>query len=1007
MNQIELHKKIDDVLRNGPNSTDKNEVLSIILINDDAKRYFFFKADKKWINWLWDNGFLDVIKATPKDSNVYSFRTPEINYLSEIVKEDSDKITQIIISEETATTKDKFNPELIDRFLRMCDNLSPSQLSLVIKKIYEQKWVRLMSKFSNWGFEYEKMFNNLSTSKDYNSLLLLAEVVLDVRDTEDLKKTTFGFSTDNPFYFNDLSYTKVFEYLVNVPDNYTEKALELVTKTMTKIVLLGGNSEKEDVFPIQEAYYLYDVDFFNLNINQKSRLSSRDDVRELAAVIKILTDKLIGEHCDGNVIDIYNKYIKTLPKSRAMWRLHLYVLSLCPESFKEELKESFFKLFDNKVKNYTDIISGTEYEETLKRGFHVLLKEDKHDYATQVIEYFKNREEKDPEQKWHLKYGSDLLSMIIDSLDDEDKKHVEEAGFILNPNHKPEPSIIGPTMASTIVPQAPMSQEEFGSLLVDEISKKLRDDFSPKKLNEKYKGVDEFNRPHNAEGVGNMLQNDIKKRLQGYIDNANLFFERDILDQHYTYSFFRGVEEIIKNNRDIIIKTNWDGLIALFLEIKRSGEDSPFGEEKRDINSFDGWLSNWESVHSAMTDILQVLLREDNNKTAIDFNKYREKIFEILKYLLNQTDPTPEDEKIDTAKMTSGSNNEQQVSDPFSMAINSVRGRAFQALMFFIYPDGRNPKDVNMVSLKKDVKDLYEKVLNRENTKALMFMFGHYLPSFYFRDIEWMQGLLHKIFPKEIENKHLYIAAWEGYLANNLYKEIFINSSFQELYKYALSVEVEDRGRRYFKDPDDGIAIHLALAFVNYEEFDFNHPLFKAFWSKEDSELHSHFVSFIGRSYVSSDNIITPFNQKRIKEFWDWILLNCDEPETFAEFGLWINLNKKLFEPVWLADHLKKTFEKSNGDVDWDYNLTKSVVELSKIAPQDISSIARLHFLEGQVRHPKENFPLRVENEWIEAFKILYNNPETEEEIYNLIDDLIREGGGAFWILKDIIKEDK
>lgn len=1013
MDQIELHKKIDEILQKKSSNIKKEEVFSLISKNNDAKRYFFFKANENWLDWLWNNGFLDIIKIKPDDSTTYGYGTPEINYLSEMITKVPEKVTQIILDKNTATTKENFRPELIDQFLRMCDSLPANQLALVVSKIHEQKWVRLMSKFNHFGFEYEKMFKVLSDAKDYKSILLLAETALDVREKEDLKKTSLGFSTDNPFYFNDLSYTKVFEYLENISDEYAEKALDLVIKTMTKIVLLSGKSDKEGIFPVQETYYLFDVDFFSLNLNQGNHFSSRDDVRELAAVIKIFVDKLIGENCakNDNIKKIYNQYIESLPQSRTMWRLRLYVLSLCPESFKEELTKAFFKLFNENVKNYTEIISGTEYEGALKRGFSVLTEEDKRKYVKNIIEYFSEREREDPDQKWHIRYGSDLLSMIIDHLNKEEKKQIKDAGFTLNPDHKPEPSIIGPTFASVVQAQGPITLEEFGKLSIEEISEQLRNELSPEKLKEKYKGIDDFNNPHNAEGVGNLLQSDIPKRLQDYIENANLFFERNILDQHYTYSLLRGIEGAIKNNKNIISETNWDGFINLCLNVKKSGEDTPFfKEEERNKDLFSGWLSSWTSVHSAITDVLQILLKEENNKALIDFNKYRDNIFEIISYLLKYPDPIPKDEEIKTATSTT----DNQVTDPFTMAINSVRGRAFQAFMFFIYPDGRNSEDKNKVNIKKDVKDLYEEILNKEDTKALMFMFGHYLPSFYFRDIKWMQNLLPKIFPKEVEKKYLYLAAWEGYLANNLYQEIFFDQNFQELYEYALSVDVDDSDRRYFRDPDQGIAIHLALAFVYYEKFDFNHPLFKAFWDKKDPELHSQFTSFIGRSFISGDNAgINEFLKKeprgvqRIKEFWDWLLINYNETKPFTEFGFWFSFKKSIFEPVWLAEHIRKTLEKAKGVTTWDYGLTESVVELSKAAPKEMALVARLHFLEGQVKNPQKNFPFRVEREWIEAFKILYNNSDTKEKIYTLIDDLIREGGSSFWTLKSVLNEKK
>jgi hypothetical protein len=120
--------------------------------------------------------------------------------------------------------------------------------------------------------------------------------------------------------------------------------------------------------------------------------------------------------------------------------------------------------------------------------------------------------------------------------------------------------------------------------------------------------------------------------------------------------------------------------------------------------------------------------------------------------------------------MTVERGKEKKIADPFTMAINSVRGRAFEDFVLFIYQDGEK--------LKEDVKEVFEEVLEKENTRALMFMFGYYLPSFYFRDKKWVRSLFSKIFPKE-ENNRLYTASWQGYLSQNLYKDLFLMKKFK------------------------------------------------------------------------------------------------------------------------------------------------------------------------------------------------------------------------------------
>lgn len=107
---------------------------------------------------------------------------------------------------------------------------------------------------------------------------------------------------------------------------------------------------------------------------------------------------------------------------------------------------------------------------------------------------------------------------------------------------------------------------------------------------------------------------------------------------------------------------------------------------------------------------------------------------------------------------------------------------------------------------------------------------------------------------------------------------------------------------------------------------------------------------------------------------------------------------------MWLAKRVKETLEKTNGVLDWDYGLTKSILLLTKASPSDALEIVRLFLLDGSVRGGKMRMPFIVENEWFEALKILYNHPDTRNGTYTLINNLIREGGSMFWVLKELME---
>ena len=54
--------------------------------------------------------------------------------------------------------------------------------------------------------------------------------------------------------------------------------------------------------------------------------------------------------------------------------------------------------------------------------------------------------------------------------------------------------------------------------------------------------------PIHSDGIIEQLKLDFACRPAEYISNANLFFDKDLLYKKYTYSFFRSIEKIIKDN---------------------------------------------------------------------------------------------------------------------------------------------------------------------------------------------------------------------------------------------------------------------------------------------------------------------------------------------------------------------------------------------------------------------------------------------------------------------------
>lgn len=958
-----------------PKTLTKERLQDLIHINLGARRYFYTKADEGWLDWLWQHGFLDVIKE--KTEGDYEYTPPELTYLVRMAEKRPAKVVDIMLDASLSTYP--LNPQHVHHFLQISESLPADQLARVVDKIRREHWVQLMAAYDILADSaYTKMFQTLAAAQKYTSLLVLAKAVLAVRTREEIEHGPHDRFPDNPFYFDELSHTAVFDCLAQVNTAYVQQALALTTKTMAAVIALWGTKgEGETVFAVFDRFPLLEVDFFALELGQ-GRVSPNGHVQELAAVIKVLAARLIGQSGAEaeDIRKIYQEQIATLPDSRVMWRLRLFVLSLCPQVFQDELKEAFLRLFE--VEHAFEIVQA-EYLHALRAGFSVLADVDKEAFVKRTIETFSQQS-----------IGSQILSMILPYLNEALKEQAEEAGLQLDPTYEPQPSIIDGE-GGWVVARGPLTQEEFAQLPIADIAKNLCNAWSPAQLRVQNTS-DDLLHPLNAEGVGNLLKADIRARLQEYVAHAAHFFDREKLDPHYTYAYLRGVQEALQHQKPAV---DWDNVIALCSAIKEAGETDPFERETREPDWFDTWLANWDAVHSAMSDLLQALLTEKDGQVLVDVGTHWDRLFHLLGYLLAYPDSSPFDQSPHM--------------DLFTRAINTRRGRAFQAFVLFVQQDSKRFKAEERVHIAAAVKDLYAKVLvEHTNRRTGMFLFGYHLPKFYIHDRDWVRQLLPQIFPQGLAQKDLYTAAWEGYLTNTrIYREMFFDLDIQRLYQRGLALTDADSPpqQEHFREPDEGIAEHLALAFMYDQEFGLNHPLFEAFWQANTPKRQAHFVGFLGRAFVSATDAhrhIEPQSKERLRELWDWLLAQHENPTLFREFGPWIDLEQDIFAPDWLAERVRKTLEKTNGVLDWEHGLRKSIARLAQEAPQDTLEIARLYLFEGAVRGSKRWRPLHWD-EWDEALKILYATIKTRSGTSSLIHRLMREGERSFGRLGEIV----
>ena len=257
---------------------------------------------------------------------------PEIIYLIKMSSTCPEKVVDIML--QIPISKENLNPSVIDGFLIICSgsDLPADQLARVIPKIKQENWVKLLGYFNYLGFEYEKMIQTLRKAKDYSSIIDLSEAILAIRPKKEI-----GEYSDNPFYLNEIYQTEILKSLVEVDDKHAEKALSATNKALNEIIQLGEKSESDSAFSIQDKFPLWEVDIFKINIGSMSEYGTDHDVADLIATSAQLAKKTLTNKCNDpkEAQRIFKEYCPNPPKSKLMWRLRAYVLSLCKDALKK------------------------------------------------------------------------------------------------------------------------------------------------------------------------------------------------------------------------------------------------------------------------------------------------------------------------------------------------------------------------------------------------------------------------------------------------------------------------------------------------------------------------------------------------------------------------------------------------------------------------------------------------------------------------------------------------
>jgi hypothetical protein len=576
-------------------------------------------------------------------------------------------------------------------------------------------------------------------------------------------------------------------------------------------------------------------------------------------------------------------------------RLAIYLLSLFPEVSPELVVEH---LTDRR--QFDDLNVLHEYTLLARAGFRYLSQKDQKKIlgwidrgptnVERVKEIYKERTEHPASNELVTAYINgwrrDWLARIGSELPAKWKDRYEKLVAEIGPAEHPEFAWYPGQDTTWGGPTSPKSIDELDAMSVGDLVTFLQTWQPP--LPEDFMGT-----LPSRDGLKNALISIVESDPNRFATQAELFRE---IDPVYISAILTGFERAAEQKRLHFSPT----VLDLCDWIIHQGS-SMRGEASRE------GIPHWAWSRKTIAHLLSSGLASDEQ--AIPF-ELREKIWEIIKLLTEDPDPTPEDEE-----RYGGSNME-----PFTLAINTVRGEAMHAAIRYAIWVRRymeqETKDQERIAPGFDQMPEVRDVLHRhldpsdDPSPAIRSVYGQWFPWLVMLDQEWVIQSIPKIFPIEASQYNLRDAAWEAYIIFcNPYNNVYDILS-EEYYRAVGRIDITSGKRRRY-DPEKRLAEHL-MRFYWSGKIGLDEPdgLIALYFARAPDALRGYALEFVGRSLYNTTEKVPSELLARLQALWGW-RMNFMHGETqdashtteLAAFGWWFGSGK--FEDAWAIAQLE------------------------------------------------------------------------------------------------------
>ena len=900
--------EIDKLLKIAAPTKDDTGELAKNISQPQHRRYFFQKCvNPQWLRLLKEIGAFSNPQPVQREGGYIRFLGwPESQYLSRVATDEPAEVFEIIkdLDSENQSVLDDF----IDAAIKSPVEIASKYVDLIVKK----KWIqntynlRLPDKIA-------ELMEKLAEGNAMGGALKLARVLF---DTKVDPPTKLSDDSEKPFstvwhdakpYFDEWRLGEIVKKKIKSLSAKDPKGLFDIYSSCLRQALELEKRAKTD-----EGFYDYSH-IWRPNLGRAR--NSREDAKNI--LLGGLINLIDGQKDNQAILESFISSLRKHPLG-LFRRVEIYLYLNSTVSFKKEVEE----LLSDK-QTITAYNLRREYLPLLGKEFQNLSSSAQEKIIEIINEGpdIKKTDEMTEEQFARIKedWKALYLSPIKKSLPYKEEKFYGQVVA-----KRGEPEVDDGEIHTWSGGQSPINAEELGKKSAEEVLAYLMDYQIPK---------DPFDR-YSSTGLGMVFANIVAEEPSKYIPLAVQFTARKVRPI-YIYHFINGLKEALKQDRCF----EWAPVIDLFHHLTLKLDDVkkvslPANRDEQD----------WDSVLRTISDVLGHALGQ--NKCEIP-PEFKEKIWKIIVSLSENPEPTPEYEKRDG----------EGGLDPMTLAINTVRGEAMHAVINYGLWFARNcAKKEDEVKAPEYVTALLDKHLNTTNDPSLAIrsVYGWRVPNLFYLNKFWLENNKENIFPKDAPEYLL--AAWEGYLANNVIKEVFtmLKQQYTEFIPYLNNFE--KRGYRA-ADIDQRFPQHAMIVYANEPDHD---DFTTKFFDSAPAKARAEAINFGGRVILRQLETLSDKERarKRLEDLWKSRVDSNADPEELMEFGWWFKNSPMQRKDT--LDQMIKTLKATRGKIDVPYEIIEELVGCATEHPVEsitiLDQIARSESESHEVSYKKEEY---------------------------------------------------